>query len=229
MRSTPRTPRLVSRRPGGAAGTPVRTLACTLACGLLAVAASAAPARAQAPRVPPGQVTRLTAGWPKASRDAIAAMTQKYGGPAAVTGEVAVWGRTGPWKRTVVYAREVTHEFPMHHTDVMQQWVDYKAPAAVYDELAQYDGSVVFERTAGEASARCDKEGANLLALNLAHEIVTGKRGVQDARAAYGEQIMAMKAGRPAPYTERLMFTPPANAGDPDQPLARTSAAGSGR
>jgi hypothetical protein len=81
----------------------------------------------------------------------------------------------------------------------------------------------------GRGAARCDLEGANVLALNLAHEIATGKRGVQDARTAYGEQITAMKAGRPAPYTERLVFTPPTNAGDPDQPLTRTGAAGSGR
>jgi hypothetical protein len=56
------------------------------------------------------------------------------------------WGKTGPWKRTIVYAQEFPHEFPAHHTDVMQQFIDYKAPAAMYDELAMYDGSVVLER-----------------------------------------------------------------------------------
>ncbi len=66
----------------------------------------------------------------------------------------------------------------------------------MYDDLAMYDGSVVLERTSGEISARCDKEGANFLALNLAHDIVTGKRSVQDARKMYGEQAIAMMAGR---------------------------------
>jgi hypothetical protein len=125
------------------------------------------------------QMTRMMTSWPSASKEAAMVMTKKYGPPAAMTADMAVWGRTGPWKRTVVYAREYAHEFPMHHTDVMQQWIDYKAPAAMYDELAQYDGSVVLERTAGEMSARCDKEGANFLALNLAHDLVTGKQTVE--------------------------------------------------
>ena len=159
-------------------------------------------------------------GWPAASVEAVTFMTNKYGPPMAMTAELAIWGKTGAWKRTVVYAREVPHEFPMHHTDVMQQWIDYKAPVEMYDELAMYDGSVVVERTAGEMSARCDREGANFLAINLAHEIVTGKRTVDAARMMYGEQIMAMKAKRRAPYTEKLLFpVPTGGTGDQDRPL----------
>jgi hypothetical protein len=174
---------------------------------------------AQQGRMNVAQMTRMMTSWPAASKEAAMFMTKKYGPPAAMTADLAVWGRTGPWKRTVVYAREYAHEFPMHHTDVMQQWIDYKAPAAMYDELAQYDGSVVLERTAGEMSARCDKEGANFLALNLAHDLVTGKQTVEGARTIYGEQIMAMKAMRPAPYTERLTFGTMSNTSDPDQPV----------
>ena len=79
------------------------------------------------------------------------------------------------------------------------------------------------ERTKGELSARCDKEGANFLALNLAHDIVTGKQTVEGARKMYGEQIMAMKAMKPAPYTERLMFGMMSNTGDADRPLSAMS------
>ncbi|HVT37467.1 MAG TPA: hypothetical protein VHE78_00335 [Gemmatimonadaceae bacterium] len=162
------------------------------------------------------------ADWPMASREAVAFMTKKYGAPVAMTADMAVWGKTGPWKRTVVYRAEYAHEFPMHHTDVMQQWIDYKAPAAdKFGELAMYDGSVVVERTAGEMSARCDKEGANFLALNLADEIIAGKRSVADARKMYGEQIMAMKAMQPAPYTMKLLFNVPmGGTGDPDHAVA---------
>jgi len=165
------------------------------------------------------EMERMMAGWPTASKEAAKFMTEKYGMPAAMTSEMAVWGRTGPWKRTVVYAREYSHEFPMHHTDVMQQWIDYKAPSDMYDELAMYDGSVVLERTSGEISARCDKEGANFLALNLAHDIVMGKQTVEGARRMYGEQVMAMKAGRAAPYMMGLMFRVSGPTNDPDQPL----------
>jgi len=154
-----------------------------------------------------------------ASREAVMFMSEKYGPPAAMSADMAVWGRTGPWKRTVVYRTEYPHNFPGPHTDVMQQFIDYRAPWSKYDELAQYDGSVVLERTSGEMSARCDKEGANFLALNLANEIVTGKRSVESARKMYGEQVKAMKAMQPAPYTERLMFETMMNTADPDQAL----------
>lgn len=159
----------------------------------------------------------MMGGWPQASKDAVKFMMQKYGAPAAMTAEMAVWGKTGPWKRTIVFGKEYAHEFPGHHTDVMQQWLDYKAPPRTYAMLAAYDGSVVLERTSGEMSARCDKEAANFLALNLADEIVRGKRSVKDARHMYGDQIKAMKAGKPAPYTERIMFGMMTNTNDPDR------------
>ncbi len=158
--------------------------------------------------------------WPKAAQDAAHAMMTKYGAPAEMNGKMAMWGATGPWKRTVVYGYEVAHDFPAHHTDVMQQWINYRVPPEKLSELGMFDGSVSVERTNGEISARCDKEGANLLALNLADEIITGKRSVADARKMYGEQIMAMKAGQPAPYTERLMFAPKDGTADPDHPLS---------
>lgn len=167
----------------------------------------------------PAQVAKATASWPKASRDAIKFMTDKYGAPTAVTADAVMWGKTGPWKRTLIFRAEAPHKFPKPHTDVMQQWVDYKAPWDKFDELAAYDGSVVMERTAGEMSARCDKEAANFLAVNLADEVARGKRSVDDARAKYGEQIKAMMAKQPAPYTEKLLFNVTSNTQDADKPL----------
>lgn len=155
-----------------------------------------------------GQMDKMMKSWPKASKEAAMYMMMKYGKPMHMNAHMAMWGKTGQWKRTVVYNYEVNHQFPGPHTDVMQQWIDYKTPLDKFDDLAMYDGSVVVERTNGEISARCDKEGANFLALNLANEIATGKRSTDDARKMYGEQIMLMKAGKSAPYTEKLLFTP---------------------
>ena len=154
------------------------------------------------------QMNTMMSGWPKASKDAAMFMTNKYGAPMHMTEHMAMWGQTGQWKRTVVYNYEVQHDFPVPHTDVMQQFIDYKVPLDKYDDLAMYDGSVVVERTNGEISARCDKEGANFLAINLAHEIATGARTAEDGRRMYAEQIMAKMAMKPAPYTEKLMWSP---------------------
>ena len=149
---------------------------------------------------------RLVAGWAPASREAAAAMADKYGPPAEQTASMLVWHATGPWKRTVIYREEVPHAFPKPHTDVMEQFIDYRAPTDKFDELAEYDGSVIVERTKGELSARCDKEPMNFLALNLANDIVAGRRTVAEARAEYARQATAFMSGQPAPYTEGLEF-----------------------
>lgn len=164
-------------------------------------------------------VQRITASWHPAANEAALSMTDMYGPPMGVTDNMMVWGPSGPWKRIIVYREAVDHDFPMPHPDVLEQFIDYRAPLDRYDELAMFDGSVIVERTKGEMSARCDKEGANFLAVNLADEVATGRRTVDDARRVYGEQIKAMKAGQPAPYTQRLMFTPPPSGNDSDHPI----------
>ncbi len=212
-----------------------RTTHMTCALAALAVALTATPASAQgtmgqgrgAGRMNQAQMTRMMQGWHPAAQEAVRMMTAKYGAPMDMTATMAMWGKTGPWKKTVVYSQAVQHNFPMPHPDVWEQFIDYKAPPEMFDDLAQYDGSVIVERTKGEMSARCDKEGANFLALNLAHEIATGNRSVAAARKMYGEQIKAMMAKQPAPYTERLMFAPMPNAADPDQPLSPSGMSGS--
>lgn len=156
--------------------------------------------------------------WSRASREAAAEMQRRYGDPDETTATMLVWHDHGPWKRTVISNTATPHDFPAPHDDVMEQVIDHRVPPEMFDELARFDGSVTADRTRGELSARCDKEGANILALNLAHEIATGKRTVEDARRVYAEQIAAMKAGQEAPYTERLLFQPQADAADPDAP-----------
>ncbi len=133
-------------------------------------------------------------------------MIEKYGPPNEATASRLIWYETGPWKRTIVYRDQVPHNFPKPHTDVLEQFIDYHVPPAKAGEIAAYDGSVIVERTKGEISARCDMEEMNFLAVNLMHEIVTGRRTVEDARKFYAETAVAFVMNRPAPYTERLLF-----------------------
>ena len=157
--------------------------------------------------------------WPMASQMAVKDMMTKYGKPDEATPTMMAWNNKGPWAKTVVFKQEYQHNFPMPHTDLLQQWVGLKVPTDKLNDLAKYDGSVVVERTTGMISARCDKEGANFLALNLAHDIIMGKRTVEDARQKYGQEVMKMKAGQMTEYTKGLMFTPNSNASDPDMAL----------
>lgn len=152
-------------------------------------------------------VLASVSGWPARSQEAARFMMDKYGQPNEQTPTMLVWYASGPWKRTVLYREEVLHNFPKPHTDLLEQFIDYRVPVDKYDDLAAYDGSVIVERTKGEISARCDKEAMNFLALNLANEIVGGTRTVQQARAEYARQAMAFMNNQPAPHTTGLHFT----------------------
>ncbi len=154
-------------------------------------------------------VESIIAGWADIPRKVARTMIEKYGPPNEATPSRLIWFDTGPWKRSIVYRDEVPHNFPKPHTDVLEQFIDYKVPVEKFSELAAYDGSVVPERTKGEVSARCDMEEMNFLALNLAHDIVTGARTADEARHEYAEQAMAFMMKKPAPYTEGLRFEVP--------------------
>ncbi|MDK1490827.1 hypothetical protein QN219_12215, partial [Sinorhizobium sp. 7-81] len=75
----------------------------------------------------------------------------------------------------------------------------------------------IVERTAGEVSARCHDEQANFLALNLMHDIVTGAKSVEDARAYYAKEFGDYRRKKPTPYMEKLRFNQQERgAADPD-------------
>lgn len=163
-------------------------------------------------------VRGLIADWPETSRMAADAMIEQYGAPDGVTPEMIIWRDTGPWTHTIVYSEPVQHDFPMPHEDVLEQFIYYDVPADMFDELAEYDGSVMVERTKGVISARCDKEAANFLAINLAHDIVRGDKSVDEARREYGETIQALTAGESPEYTTGLVFdVSDEGTGDPDE------------
>jgi hypothetical protein len=90
-------------------------------------------------------------------------------------------------------------------------------PVDKFTALAEFDGSVIVERTAGEVSARCHDGQANLLAFNLMHDIVTGAKSVQEARDDYANEFADYRRKLPTPYMEKLRFTPGnRSAADPD-------------
>lgn len=62
----------------------------------------------------------------------------------------------------------------------------------------EYDGSLWYHRPRGELAAQCDTKEMNILALNVAHDIVTGRRMVADARREYAERATAFTSRRTA-------------------------------
>ncbi len=158
--------------------------------------------------------------WPDTSHEVAHKMIKKYGEPTQQTEDMLIWKNTGPYTHTIVYKEEIQHDFPMPHKDVLEQVINYDVPVENFSDLARYDGSVIVERTKGTMAARCDKEAANFLALNLAHDIIKGKRSVEEARNMYAETIMKMMQGEEHQYLKELAFdVPKSNINNPDKTI----------
>ena len=166
-------------------------------------------------------VDQIIAGWPERPRLGAQVMIAKYGPPQEATPVKLVWHKQGPFKRIMVTREETHHDFPKPHMDFLEHTVDYRVPADKSDELLAYDGSVTLSRTNGEMSARCDLEGHNILTLNLAHDIVTGKTDAAGARKSFGQNVVDDSLGKNPPYVTTLQFQPPKamKAMDADVPV----------
>jgi hypothetical protein len=159
--------------------------------------------------VPIAEVEGIIEDWPKAQKGIAHQMLDKYGPPNEATPTKLFWYRTGPWKRTVLTSDSVMHNWPTIHSDFLTQVIDYRVPLELFDDIAKFDGSILVDRTRGEVSARCDSEAANVLGINMVHEIVTGKRTAEEAREISEQNTVAYNLGRDAPYAERLLFELP--------------------
>lgn len=157
--------------------------------------------------------------WPDESRDAAQLVIDVYGEPHEATESLLVWHKTGPWKRIIATKAFYEHTFPAPHYDSVETVLDYRVPTEFFTPLAGFDGSVIVERTVGEVSARCHDEQANSLALNLMHDIVTGKKNVEEARAYYAKEFLDARRKKPTPYMDELTFEPGSRTADPDERL----------
>jgi hypothetical protein len=168
-------------------------------------------------------VNSITENWPANTKEASNLLINKLGLPDEITSTTLVWKDRGVWKKTVLMKEGIPHDWPMAHTDYLLQTINYKVPVDKFDELARFDGSVIVDRTKGTLSARCDKEEMNVLALNLAHDIITGKRTVEDARDHFARTATRFKEGDTTNTLVRgLQFNvSQAETGDRDVPASR--------
>jgi hypothetical protein len=155
--------------------------------------------------------------WPEDSKEAAQIVLDTYGEPAEVTATQFIWHQAGAWKRVVATKAFWPHDFPAPHIDCVETFLDYRVPPEKFTELAEFDGSVMVDRTAGEISTRCHDEQANNPALNLVNDIVTGTKTVGEARTYYAKEFADARRKNPTPYMDKLHFTPGSNTGDPDE------------
>ena len=181
-------------------------------------------------------VQKIVEGWPNRPKLGAMQMLDKYGLPQEATSEKLVWHNQGPYMRINVTKAEHHHDFPKPHMDYMEHTIAYQVPADKAEALTKYDGSLTFDRTRGEMSARRDLEGHNILTLNLAHDIAIGKMDADAARKAFGENVVDDAKGKYPPYTTALRFEPkkqgvmfadvPVIPGAPKRPMGNADAKG---
>ncbi|HYC77565.1 MAG TPA: DUF4142 domain-containing protein [Planctomycetota bacterium] len=167
-------------------------------------------------------VERLAANWPAQPKLAVRKLAAKYGEPDVVSDDLIAWKNAGPWKCIEVSTEETPHDFPKPHVDFLKSTVSMRVPVDRVAEISKFDGSITVDRTSGCVSARCDKEEANILALNFAHRIASGGIDAERARAEFSRIIVEAKTqGKKSPLLESLQFQPEADpkaAGDLDRP-----------
>jgi hypothetical protein len=164
-------------------------------------------------QMPPEQ---LVAQWPAECQKAFREMQQKYGAPSGVTETRLVWTDKAPFKEIILLNEEFQHDFPKPHKDCLEHVVEFKVPVEKVGDLAKFDGSIIVDRTRGTLSARCDSEAHNIVALNLAHQIISGKLDVEKARQMYTEGAKQEMQGKMPELAQKLMFQPIPNGGDTD-------------
>ncbi len=159
------------------------------------------------------------AGWPAARQKLAAELIGRYGRPHQVTSTELIWGAVHPWKRIVLHRTGAKHNFPLPHEDVLEQTVNYKVPPKKAAALLSYNGSLIIDHTSGELSAHCDSEPQNRIALNLADDIVTGNRDVDEALGYHAQMVRALETHVSESYPQELKFKilPSSQTADPGE------------
>lgn len=165
------------------------------------------------------KAANLTSGWPESSITAAKEMVSKYGDPTEKTSDTLIWRNIAPFKKIIVHKEVYSHRFPLLHQNSLQHVVDYKAPISKIDDIWRYNGSIVLDRTKGEMSSFADNEAMNILSLNLAHQVMTGRMGAEAARVTYGKETMNYLNGKKTAYTSVLDFGNQFETTDPGETI----------
>lgn len=139
------------------------------------------------------------AAWPEKPRMLAQIMMERYGAPELAPGAVT-WHERGPWKRVSVRAGSPGAS--------LEQTVGYRGTYLAVKPLSEFGHGVRIDLDDNELSCASDDESQNRLALNLADEVASGKRGPREAAEFYAKTIKLAAAGKSSPYMTDIQFAP---------------------
>jgi len=140
--------------------------------------------------------------WPTYSYRLARLMIAKYGQPTRASDHSLVWTGNGQWARTVVYRDSQKAGGGSR----LEQSAAYRVPEARLGDLARFDEEIEVDRKEGWLTARSDDEAENFLALNLADEVLRGKRTPREAADFRRSAARLRDSGKSSPYFDRLLF-----------------------
>lgn len=111
-----------------------------------------------------------------------------------------------------------TADFAVHQENNQENAVEYVrtrgelSPEQIIPDfcrdIAWFNGSISMDRTKGELASRSADESLNYLSINLAKDIICGKRTVEQARSFFAENFEELQNGQTTNYTQGLLFIP---------------------
>jgi hypothetical protein len=186
----------------------MKILARRAALGILSIAAVGAVSIAAFSAVDQvrtqAQVQTLIAQWPPASRLAAGTMLEKYGAPDSATSNGLIWRRRGNWTRIEVYR----DEHPAKRNGILESVVRCTVPVASWADLNALELGVSYEPIGEMLSSASESEADNILALNVAFDVIKGRRSVPDARKFYLKTTGLAMSGKSSLYMQGLRFEP---------------------
>lgn len=117
--------------------------------------------------------------WPSAPKKVGTTILGHSGPPNELTPTEMFWYRNAPWSRMELTADEILHDFPTSHTDFPTSTSITTSTRARPPSSSTSTATSSSDRTTGAIHARCDHEAYDTLTLNLAVEILQGRRTVE--------------------------------------------------
>ncbi|MBI2387317.1 MAG: hypothetical protein HYV14_15090 [Elusimicrobia bacterium] len=146
--------------------------------------------------------------WPARSRSAARVTMARYGMPDEVGEDALVWRNNGPWKKTTVHRRAWLRYLFGAEPDCVENAVAYDVPTRSLGDLELFDDRITADPAGAELSSRAESEAGNYLTLNLADEIINGKRTVAEAKVFQARILRLADSGKSSPYLAGLLFAP---------------------
>lgn len=156
--------------------------------------------------------------WPTFSYRLARLMISKYGQPAEANDHSLTWIDNSPWKRTVVYRAPPGERPLVGNGGRLEQSVVYRVPENRISDLGRFDMGIEADKRAGMLTVISDAESENFLALNLADEVIRGRRTPREAQELRRRLERLRDSGKSSPYYRKLLFVSPAAAPNPESP-----------